>query len=474
MYDAFGNTIAETNASGAAIPVTDTALAQMYGFTGREFDKETGLQYNRARYYDPSTGRWMSKDPIGFAAGDTNLYRMTGNHPNMATDPSGLEELPDFGNLTGKQFRQAIKGHLASARRQSGSIEYRAYAVPFQTESNDSYWAVFEETIELDGLRGKAETYTSRYKLAGVAPGKYSPDLAIGAMVTDSVDALNANLHAELMGTILHMVPVGGAADYASQGDYENAAISIVGDAALGLGAIARLGGISIRAARIAGTTAAGIEGSLGVYRTAEGIMLMQKGEGGHGQIAEGLLRLVGAKVSLSTAPSSTLSRGAQLRQKFGSQFDEYARFRSQGYSPSAAKRLIQPYTGDGQHFIQQSWIKNAVKRYGADSLRGRFLARFKDSPLNVVSGRNMNTGRFYEYHARIHGLPAYGRKSAQGMRMLRGEPWKASNVSPELVPYGRLGYIWHGSPTSLKLTAGGFVITTGAGIWGVYEYFDE
>lgn len=90
MYDAFGNTIAETNASGAAIPVTDTALAQMYGFTGREFDKETGLQYNRARYYDPSTGRWMSKDPIGFAAGDTNLYRMTGNHPNMATDPSGM------------------------------------------------------------------------------------------------------------------------------------------------------------------------------------------------------------------------------------------------------------------------------------------------------------------------------------------------------------------------------------------------
>ncbi len=34
----------------------------------------------------------LSKDPIGFDAGDTNLYRMTGNHPNMATDPSGLQE----------------------------------------------------------------------------------------------------------------------------------------------------------------------------------------------------------------------------------------------------------------------------------------------------------------------------------------------------------------------------------------------
>ena len=38
----------------------------------------------------------LSKDPIGFAAGDTNLYRMTGNHPNMATDPSGLEETPPY------------------------------------------------------------------------------------------------------------------------------------------------------------------------------------------------------------------------------------------------------------------------------------------------------------------------------------------------------------------------------------------
>ena len=43
----------------------------------------------------------MSKDPIGFDAGDTNLYRMTGNHPNMATDPSGLFEndSPDVANV---------------------------------------------------------------------------------------------------------------------------------------------------------------------------------------------------------------------------------------------------------------------------------------------------------------------------------------------------------------------------------------
>ena len=84
MYGPFGEKVAET----------DTAITHLYGYTGREYDKETGLQYNRARYYDPKLGRWMSKDPIGFDAGDTNLYRMTGNHATYASDPSGLAERP--------------------------------------------------------------------------------------------------------------------------------------------------------------------------------------------------------------------------------------------------------------------------------------------------------------------------------------------------------------------------------------------
>src|SRR5208283_5277438 len=42
---------------------------------------------------DPSIGRWTSEDPLGFAAGDTNLYRYVGNGPTDGTDPTGL--LPD-------------------------------------------------------------------------------------------------------------------------------------------------------------------------------------------------------------------------------------------------------------------------------------------------------------------------------------------------------------------------------------------
>lgn len=58
-------------------------------YTGREWDKETGLYYYRARYYDPMEGRFASKDPISFAGGDVNLYGYTKENPINLTDPSG-------------------------------------------------------------------------------------------------------------------------------------------------------------------------------------------------------------------------------------------------------------------------------------------------------------------------------------------------------------------------------------------------
>lgn len=57
-------------------------------FTGRELDAETGLYYYRARYYDPSTGRFLNEDPTGFNGG-INLYGCVGNDPINKTDPDG-------------------------------------------------------------------------------------------------------------------------------------------------------------------------------------------------------------------------------------------------------------------------------------------------------------------------------------------------------------------------------------------------
>src|SRR5687768_13807633 len=78
-----------------ATAVTGEASANSVAFTGRESDG-TGLYYYRARYYNPTLGRFISEDPIGFAGGDANLYAYVGNDPISYKDPSGLLGLEDM------------------------------------------------------------------------------------------------------------------------------------------------------------------------------------------------------------------------------------------------------------------------------------------------------------------------------------------------------------------------------------------
>jgi len=83
IYDSYGNVVSESNA----------AVDTRYLFTGREWDEEIELYYYRARYYDPEIGRFILEDPIGFEAGDTNLYRYVENSPLDTVDPLGLRGL---------------------------------------------------------------------------------------------------------------------------------------------------------------------------------------------------------------------------------------------------------------------------------------------------------------------------------------------------------------------------------------------
>jgi len=76
QYDAWGKLEAGANEPG-------------YAFTGREWDSEVGLYYYRARYYDPTQGRFISEDPIRFRGG-VNYYAYVKNDPVDAVDPMGL------------------------------------------------------------------------------------------------------------------------------------------------------------------------------------------------------------------------------------------------------------------------------------------------------------------------------------------------------------------------------------------------
>ena len=85
-YDSYGNLQSQTNPQ----------VTSRYGFQGRELDHETGLYHYRTRYFDPSVGRFISEDRIGFAGGDRNLYRFVSNSPTNFKDPNG-EDLSHTG-----------------------------------------------------------------------------------------------------------------------------------------------------------------------------------------------------------------------------------------------------------------------------------------------------------------------------------------------------------------------------------------
>jgi RHS repeat-associated protein len=79
-YDAFGNTLVSTGAK-----VNDFA----HRFSTKPRDAETGLYYYGYRYYDPVTGRWPSRDPIG-ERGGMNLYDFVVNNGVNKIDYLGL------------------------------------------------------------------------------------------------------------------------------------------------------------------------------------------------------------------------------------------------------------------------------------------------------------------------------------------------------------------------------------------------
>ena len=89
-------------------------------FQGQYYDHETGLAYNRFRYYDPELGRYISEDPIRFASGTLALHSYV-EDSNDCIDFYGLQiyrrKNGQFGKKPGRKNRKDRKRELEQRRR---------------------------------------------------------------------------------------------------------------------------------------------------------------------------------------------------------------------------------------------------------------------------------------------------------------------------------------------------------------------
>jgi RHS repeat-associated protein len=88
---------------GGAVPSIST-VDNPFRFPGQYYDAETGLHYNYFRYYDPTTGRYVTPDPIGLEGG-INLFAYTHNNPVNWMDLFGLATVlldPGHGDIFDK------------------------------------------------------------------------------------------------------------------------------------------------------------------------------------------------------------------------------------------------------------------------------------------------------------------------------------------------------------------------------------
>ncbi len=107
-------------------------------FAGQWLDEESGLVYNRFRYYSPVAGQYLTPDPIGLLGGE-NLYSYVGN-PTGFIDPLGLSGLDIIRNMVRK-----VKGRLPINSKYAGQV-YPASELPVAIRNKYPHGVPFTKT----------------------------------------------------------------------------------------------------------------------------------------------------------------------------------------------------------------------------------------------------------------------------------------------------------------------------------------
>ncbi|OPX43987.1 tRNA(Glu)-specific nuclease WapA precursor [Ruminiclostridium hungatei] len=146
LYNGHGDTVQLTSTTGSSIKVYDYDAfgnekapdandTNLFRYCGEYFDKETGTIYLRARYYDPTIGRFITEDSYWGKDSDPlslNLYTYCGNNPIDYIDPSG--------HLSAKvrtilwAIRHPVEAYqIGEAEPGKGKINYTNVAIRFST-----------------------------------------------------------------------------------------------------------------------------------------------------------------------------------------------------------------------------------------------------------------------------------------------------------------------------------------------------
>ena len=141
-------------------------------FQGQYFDQETGLHYNRHRYYNPNTGHFLTPDPIKLAGG-LNNYQYVPN-PTGWVDPLGLNNCPGIASCS-----------TGAAETPAAKVNTGEPNAPSTEHTQEERQSKIERLSEANAKR-RVEEYEKKYDMHTI--GKHGPEVPRDKLKQRAID----------------------------------------------------------------------------------------------------------------------------------------------------------------------------------------------------------------------------------------------------------------------------------------------
>lgn len=198
-YDEWGNQLMEDNPNN---------LQQLIRLPGQQYDKETGLCYNRYRYYDPLQKRYITQDPIGLKGG-WNLYKYPLN-PMQGIDPLGLDEV-DEGEIFSEFFSDPMPPNDSETAPKSTRPDGQPWGYGCGSEGSDWFvpdglWGI----SFMDACRNHDKCYATKGSDKTTCDVNLGNDIALACGVLKSEDPRYNDIYTQcLITSAAYRVAVG-------------------------------------------------------------------------------------------------------------------------------------------------------------------------------------------------------------------------------------------------------------------------